>query len=274
MKNLLDDSMVSKLGWHAERHPKKLVHLSQSVYPAPGQRSMEAVEELYIKFRKYNLKPHIEGCPCCTTEEDNNLLHSTSLRQLQHTHLQKYYFSGLLTFGDVDDFKHVLPRVCELMVTAPEQCPVNIEIILSKFSHAEFWKWPADEYQCVTRFLLKLWEINRQIIIDDQRTPDFDEWFCGLSLAFPTSDLILSAWENDTSMISQLNIIRFFTDNYRSIKKNKLSNAFWNDSENKVSEIIAWFKSGVYNKTLTTLLNSDIPDQYSEIINFADFIKE
>lgn len=71
--------------------------------------------------------------------------------------LSYYSFKAITTFGTSSDFKHFLPRICELIASGPY--PKNIEIVLSrKLWTADFANWPEPERSAVEQFLLALWD--------------------------------------------------------------------------------------------------------------------
>ncbi len=49
--------------------------------------------------------------------EDEKRLHKTSLRELNAKDLELYATDALFVWGNVDDFRHFLPRIFELAVT-------------------------------------------------------------------------------------------------------------------------------------------------------------
>jgi len=53
----------------------------------------------------------MEGCPCCVSNEDKEKLHTKELRLLEESDISRYAFRALTTWGDIDDFKHYLPRI-------------------------------------------------------------------------------------------------------------------------------------------------------------------
>lgn len=113
-----------------------------------------AIDTLYVCFSKYPLNAQMEGCPCCVSGEDKSTLHSKSLRDLTGDDLSKYAFKAMTTWGTVDDFKHYLPRIFELMTTG---FIVDTFVVLGKLEYSEWQTWPTEEQAAIRQFLLAWW---------------------------------------------------------------------------------------------------------------------
>lgn len=57
----------------------------------------------------------MESCPCCRGPEKVRPLYDRPLRQLMPEDLHFYAFCAMTTMGDVEDFRHFLPRIFELL---------------------------------------------------------------------------------------------------------------------------------------------------------------
>ena len=95
-----------------------------------------AIEELYKTFEKYPFKSTIEGCPCCVSDNDKSTLHSKQLRELEDDDVSRYAFKAMTTWGDVNDFKHYLPRIFELAAT--RKLIVDTSVILGKLDYGNW----------------------------------------------------------------------------------------------------------------------------------------
>ena len=113
-----------------------------------------AIAGLYEVFARYSMKPRIAGCPCCMDDAEESLLHAAPLRALPATTLDPIGGSLLLTVGDVDDFRHLLPRWFELIATG--ELELDEEISINKLGHAEWASWDPRERAAVDRYLQAL----------------------------------------------------------------------------------------------------------------------
>jgi len=73
-----------------------------------------SIEKLYATFARYPLRASMDACPCCVTDEDMGRLCSKELRGLEENDISLYAYKAMTTWGDVEDFKHFLPRIFEL----------------------------------------------------------------------------------------------------------------------------------------------------------------
>lgn len=116
----------------------------------------EAVEDLYVTFSKYPLAPHVEGCPHCVGGADNAKLHSRPLRELSARELGRFAFKALSTWGTVNDFRHFLPRIFELLPSHLSGV-VDPQTVIGKLSYAKWRTWPPNEVRSVSLYLEALW---------------------------------------------------------------------------------------------------------------------
>ncbi|EFH85170.1 hypothetical protein [Ktedonobacter racemifer] len=77
----------------------------------------ETIEHIYTTFSSYLLHHPVEGCPHCISHEDQERIASKPLRELTEEDLRRYTLKALTTWGDVNDLKHFLPRMLELVVS-------------------------------------------------------------------------------------------------------------------------------------------------------------
>lgn len=146
------------------------------------------VNDLYRAFGRYGLRAHIEGCPCCTTEDDQKSVRVRSLRALTADDLDRYLGKAMTTWGDADDFRHFLPRLLELMVSDPDSSLYfDPRYLLPKLAYADWGSWPPKEQAAVKSFLLLRWEVGLTQpprFSSEHRELEFDadEWLSGVGL--------------------------------------------------------------------------------------------
>lgn len=150
----------------------------------------QSVEYLYETFSTYPLVPKMSGCPCCVSETDKENLHIRPLRDLEEHDLLRYVFKALTTWGNVDDFKHFLPRILEIY--AKGGFIAYTDTLLGKLEYGKFGTWPEHEREAVEAFLWQWW----QHCIETQ--PHFDhETFTGIYKITGDLDRMLKYWETD-----------------------------------------------------------------------------
>ena len=118
----------------------------------------ESIEQLYEAFEKYTSYPNMHGSPLFQEEiaQWNKLVAAKPLRELSVEDLQIYYFKAMTTWGEINDFKHFLPRIFELLA----ELPIDFDewVTLGKLNYGNYKDWPDNEKEAVHRFLLVFWQ--------------------------------------------------------------------------------------------------------------------
>jgi len=169
-----------------------------------------AIENLYKTFSKYPFKSTMEGCPCCVSDTDKSTLHSKQLRKLEDEDISRYAFKAMTTWGDVDDFKHYLPRVFELSAT--RQLTVDTFVILRKLEYANWQNWEKGEWQAVTHFLNAWWK--HDITTNDQFD---DELFIEIYKLLDNLPELLRNWNLEYNQQGFINYVNFIRENYHDL---------------------------------------------------------
>lgn len=127
---------------------------------AAQERFVVALEELYRVFAPYPFRANMPCCvPCCLFQSEVDALGAKPLRSLEQSELSNFTWSLLLTCGEVEDFKHFLPRLFELTVTEGLG-DVDTEISIGKLQRADWRTWPAPEQAAVSAFLIAWWRLE------------------------------------------------------------------------------------------------------------------
>jgi hypothetical protein len=74
---------------------------------------------------------------------------------LQPDDVRSYARHALSTWGDDREFRHYLPRLCELLTIAPHW--TDAALLIGKL-HPDWQNWPEDERSAVVQFLNSLWD--------------------------------------------------------------------------------------------------------------------
>lgn len=192
---------------------------------------LAAIDDLYQVFRSYRLRPHMDACPCCTSDHDRARVQASSLRALGVDDLDRYVRKAMTTWGDENDFRHFLPRVLELTVDEADSF-VEIEIILGKLAYAEWARWPAAERIAIESFLGPRWDLGlRQDPSDDVRGShsqfDADSWLCGIALTGLDTKPYVDAWRRRGAASTVGHVAAFLELNPNLITAGTLGNPFW-----------------------------------------------
>ncbi|MES2620627.1 MAG: hypothetical protein V4615_07235 [Bacteroidota bacterium] len=164
-----------------------------------------ALENLYETFSKYSTVG-IHYCDCgCIDEGDVKKLNSKPLRELEADDLISYHGSALYTWGDVEHYKHYLPRVCELISIKRDFNLVTLDEFQVKIEYAEWTKWPDNEQQAIKDYVIADWIdfVNKHNSeIRDTELEIYSKFLC-------IKD-VLNLWETSKSDEALRNFVYFF----------------------------------------------------------------
>jgi hypothetical protein len=205
----------------------------------------DAIERLYELFAKYPLPADTKPCPCCHTPDDEASLRAKPLRDLKAEQLDKYAGDALLVWGDVNVFKHFLPRIFELVVIIPDAAYAfpNPEIVFSKFLHGEWRTWPKEEQAAVERFLHAVWEEVLNTPPPAGISTDLESWLCSIGQCEDDLSPYLDQWMRDESLSACLELSSLLLSSAVARTGNRGRNAFWNGREAQYAQLKAWATS-------------------------------
>lgn len=161
----------------------------------------------------------MEGCPCCVEDEHKREICATPLNKLTEENLTNYTWKAMTTWGEVEDFKHFLPRIFELMTISSFSDIITLE----KLEYGEWHTWDKTETDAIKEFLLAWWAdvaINK---------PEFDgHLFVEVLKRTSAIETMLNSWKIDIKTNSIYNLVDFihhsFTDVVNSAFKFKQFN--------------------------------------------------
>lgn len=115
------------------------------------------IENLYEVFSQYTTSG-MEYCDCgCIDPENVKRLYSKPLRQLEEADLAAYHGSAIYTWGEVEHYKHFLPRYFEIYAAKRSSSLIDLYDISTKLLNANWQDWPINEVQAIKEFLLADW---------------------------------------------------------------------------------------------------------------------
>jgi hypothetical protein len=232
----------------------------------------DAIEGLYVTFSGYPLPEDTIPCGCCHPPGANDLLHAEPLRKLEWKHLSGYADEALLVWGDLDCFKHFLPRIFDLVLNAGEwpNTPTP-ERVFQGFRYGEWRTWPQEEQAAVERMLEAIWETVRSNPPIEGGYMDVELWLCSISQCEGDLGPYLNKWMDDerlsacwalSSLILGSTIAYTGTDHnvpvwdYNEDHDAMLAkvqewfklpqrDAFWKDCDAQYTQLQEWVKSPV-----------------------------
>lgn len=125
---------------------------------------------LYDVFSSYAVENSLRdrSCDCCITDIEIKALLSKPLRQLNKDDIYHFMTSAMTTYGDVNDYKHFLPRILELM--ANNHNVIIDFMIFEKLRHSHWLNWKGKEIlaikSCFKVLLIDALDENKGSIYD------------------------------------------------------------------------------------------------------------
>jgi len=227
----------------------------------------EAIEGLYVAFSGYPLPEDTMPCACCHDLDANDLLHGAPLRELQWKHLAGYSTEALMVWGDLECYKHFLPRIFELVVTAGEwpKTP-SPERVFGILPYGQWRTWPLQEQESVERMLRAVWETVRSNPPIEGGYIDVDQWLCCISQCEDDLGRYLDEWMDDerlsaswalSSLILGSTIAYTGTDHAVRVREDDPDRiakirewfnlphrgAFWKDCDTQYAQLQDWVRS-------------------------------
>jgi hypothetical protein len=200
-----------------------------------------AVERLYEVFSPYTPPRHPAFCTHCVSDAEDAILHSKPLRQLSRKELARFSFKAISTWGTVEQFKYLLPRLFEL--TLQEGFGYNPEILFKKPRYGDFASWPELEQKALRAYCDALWRFAlAHYPLTDllQGFASIGDCLCSVAQIVDDVHPLLQVWNSETESAT-LHLSDFIVENAWALKANKLSNAFWDERPEQVKQIVDWF---------------------------------
>jgi hypothetical protein len=192
-----------------------------------------SIEKLYATFARYPLRASMDACPCCVTDEDMGRLCSKELRGLEENDISLYAYKAMTTWGDVEDFKHFLPRIFEL--ASASGFVVDTAVLLGKLEYGNWSDWPENEQMAIKEILIAWWAdlIQHQEYFDD-------DVFRGVYKLLGNVKLLLDKWSISFEDNSFRTYVDFVNTQYDALCAGKQSfKELDNDSREAV---LSWIK--------------------------------
>jgi hypothetical protein len=177
-----------------------------------------AVETLYRVFGRYPRRAEVESCPCCVSSADKHVLARVSLRELNAAELSRYAFKAMTTWGAVEDYKHFLPRILELIAVGANDAylGLQLDLVADKLHHGGLSGWPPAERDALHRYTEALWrELLRRD--PDDRSESATEILAGCAHMIGDVQPFLDAWEHDDALPARVHLATAITHNIHAI---------------------------------------------------------
>jgi hypothetical protein len=233
----------------------------------------EAIASLYKVFEPYALRPHVHGCTHCVSDSDNACLHERPLRELTADQLEKFAYKALSTWGDINDFRHFLPRLMECLANQEHTIgAIDAEIVLGKLTYGEWLSWPESEKLAIRRYFSAVLKGSIFAFHEDADAPWV--WICAIGRAEDDLSAYFREWESIGTFGTNPLAYLFIREGNNLLAKNKLPNAFWSDRREQMMQVIAWLASPAVHRLLEEAFFRAAGTSQAEEISLACTIQE
>ena len=165
------------------------------------QAFQEAIENLYAVFAIYPAPKVLDASPLRDPVKILRDLTSTPLRILPLEKLQYYTSTAITTVGEVNDYKHFLPRIVEL---ATVESLLEPEIIAHKLQYGLWRDWPVREQDGLRQaFVLATMRAEQQ---HPEEAPGFESWLRASAMLQLDVEPILQFTQRDKSLNAALQV--------------------------------------------------------------------
>jgi hypothetical protein len=202
-----------------------------------------SVNGLYETFAAYPRPKRIDYCRCgCTKPAELEPLLARPLHELRFSDLSSYSFSAMTTQGSVDDFRYLLPRLFEGVVTKPYG--YNCEILFGKLDYAKWLDWPLQEVAAIRTFLHALWGNALDSFPLETSLPAFFEIETVVaSIAVTGDDLrpYLSVWDQAQTREANEHLIQMVTIYGMDFSaEGAFRTGFWAKAQPQADTLLKW----------------------------------
>ena len=203
-----------------------------------------AIQAVYAAFSDAEKPELVDGCPCCMTAEQYEILTLKPIRELTTADLDEFARDALLTMGTEDDYLYFLPRILELSIEDGADWLTSIEITGDKMRMAGFDKWPGERRSAIN----DLWfTVIREMATSDDDpellgyiSSDMGSWLAAATPIPITVSPLTGVLDRFPELIRTL-----YNDNFKTLFQGRLDNAFLKESSDGQTQIANWLRRRV-----------------------------
>lgn len=221
----------------------------------PDEPLRAAIDKVYETFSKYPQPTDLDASPVHDLAERRPLI-TKPLKHLSVDDLAGYAMSAMTTIGEVEDYKHFLPRILELAIGSGV---IEPEIVALKLQYGHWHDWPQQERNAV---IAAFQEACLQAL--NVHTDDYlgDSWFCGMAILHLDLQPIMRAWESASSSNAALQLTQMLHSTLL-FERDPDEMAYWSDVKVDVIQTTrAWLLGPVVHAKLMSarlaITSSDI----------------
>jgi hypothetical protein len=182
-------------------------------------------------------------------------LTSAPLRELSSENLGAYASYAVTTVGDIEDYKHFLPRILELAIQWTGQPGLDAEMIALRLNYGKWREWPIQEQLAVEAVFRESFDQGKQEHVEEA---DAERWLCGMAiLGLPVSNA-LDDWLANPSPNSGLQIAQFVLSAAESLRAASVKDqVFWAHVDEATVQLLRkWIESTPVTERMIAALDT------------------
>jgi hypothetical protein len=215
----------------------------------PNPQLQRAIDRCYDAFAAYPEPLELDASTLRDPVQILKDLTSAPLHQISGEHIESYAGFAMTTVGDVEDYKHFLPRILEL---AMEGSFLGAEplIIGERLKLGEWLKWPLPEQEAVRDLFVEAWKQGLYEHPDDEIAED---WLCGIANLDLDISAALEVWDETPAVNATLQLAEFcLTEAGYVFEEDAEERGYWSyPSEANVRLVRNWLLSDGVSRRLS-----------------------
>ena len=222
---------------------------------------ISSLVDLYAVFSYYKANPKMLGSPIYGDKVAtwNKQLFSKPLRDLTADDLSRFSSDVLTTWGNINDFKHFLPRILELIAELKDPCPTDF--FLCKLEYGKWKTWSKEEKVAIEEFLLAFFSD----LLDAYNRDSFamSIYFFSILYTCINPSQLLRLWEGERSQKLEVGFCTFVQEHENQIFNPHEKLLFVEENEENQARrklIKNWFLSDYNRKRLNSIINKNEDD--------------
>ncbi|MFD1986558.1 hypothetical protein ACFSOZ_29395 [Mesorhizobium newzealandense] len=208
----------------------------------PDDQLQRLIDDCYAAFEPYP-RPHaMHASPLRDPVALLKTLSSAPLRELTGEQIGPYAGYAITTVGDIDDYKHFLPRILDQAVQERQWTGVEPPVIAQRLKRAKWLTWPGHEQAAIRALFAGAWS---QVLQEDPDEEDADSWLCGIGCLDLDLAAMLAKWLAAPSVNAALQLASFMQTGAEFVFENDaIERSFWSHvDEVKIHQMRRWLLS-------------------------------
>jgi hypothetical protein len=233
--------------------------------PDPNVRA--ALDRCYDVFSAYPCPTALDAPPDRDPVAILRALTSAPLRELREEDIGHYSGKAITTVGDVDDYKHFLPRILEQAARHNVWLGTEPAVIGGKLDLGDWRTWPLAEQEAISSLFVAVFV---QALDEPAEMDLAEDWLCGVAtLGQGETRKALSQWAEAHSTYAAMQLASFI---FFTIRGERWSSfAFWEHAKpQSVAVIKTWLSSEAPQQILMNAFDSVAPRDLPRLENALD----